>query len=120
MVIIVVISFIINFAIVGCFSNKELLSNSTIMTENSEIDLYKAAFYLGSKLGDIALKAYGIGLFFSGLANTCSGAACGQYIMTELMDIDFISSTTRALITRLVVLLPSLIIARFMQIKYLN
>lgn len=90
-IVILIISFIVNFAIVGVFADPKYQGKTVLLSNVGE--------YLRENLGGISVICWGVGLLASGLSSTTSGALAGQYLMEGIFDLK-ISKFKRILITR--------------------
>ena len=79
-----------------------------------------AGLLIKTRLGEIALTTYAIGLFVSGLSSSSSGALAGQLIMQDFMNLSSVHNNIRILMTRFVAIFPCLFFVKFAQIKTVN
>lgn len=107
-VIILGISFLINFSFVGIFANP--------VFKGVEITLENAGFYMSKFLPNISYTLWALGLMASGISSTTAGALTGQYLMDGIFDFKF-SFTKRILITRGIVVIPCFIIMNAVNVN---
>lgn len=112
--IIIFMSFIVNMAVIGSFSN---IDTSSISGDN--FDFISAGELLRDNLGKTCQVLYGIGLFCSGISSTTTGALTGQYVMNGYCDWKF-NKNLRIFVTRSIALIPCLIIVGFANMSSAN
>ena len=108
--IVIAISFIINLSVIGTFSH---------YYNQPSLELGEADKALSTTLGQGASIMWAIGLFSSGQSATVSGALTGQYVMEGFLNLK-ISRTKRLLMTRLIALLPCIIVLEVATIENAN
>ena len=109
--IILIVSFFVNTTIIGSFCDFPI---------RDDLDLMHAGLLIKTRLGEIALTTYAIGLFVSGLSSSSSGALAGQLIMQDFMNLSSVHNNIRILMTRFVAIFPCLFFVKFAQIKTVN
>jgi len=112
--IIMVMSFVINMAVIGSFCN---MDTSSIAGDN--FDFVTAGEVLKDNLGKFSQVMYGIGLFASGMSSTTTGALTGQYVMNGYCKFKM-NKKVRIFITRTIALVPCLLIVNFAQMNSAN
>jgi len=112
--IIIFMSFVINMAVIGSFTN---IDTSSISGAN--FDFISAGELLKENLGKTCQVLYGIGLFCSGMSSTATGALTGQYVMNGYCDWKM-NKNLRIFITRTIALIPCLLIVNFAQMGSAN
>ena len=90
-IVILVISFIINFTICTLFANEKY--------KDIDITLENVGDYLVDFLPAASKIFWGLGLFASGISSTASGALTGQYLMNGIFNFQ-VSRMKRIIITR--------------------
>ena len=105
---IIIVSFFINMFVVGVFSD--------IRFAGADITLENVGLNLATLLSSWSAKLWAIGLFFSGLASTTTGALTGQYLMDGIVRLK-VNKLTRILITRLLTLIPCILIVVFFNVN---
>lgn len=113
-VIIIVISFMINLAIIGAFT----ILNTDNLVE-SQFDFIQAAYLIKDNVGSTCMYFYAIGLFASGMSATATGALCGQYVMNGYYRMN-VNKNVRIIVTRLIALAPCLCVVWFAQVDSAN
>lgn len=68
-------------------------------------------------VGPFAMVAFALGLFSSGQSSTIAGVLTGQYIMEGFLSIK-INKQVRVIASRIINLLPCLIITRYLDIEW--
>lgn len=95
-----------------------IIGTSTLFTGNSElVQLKDAGALLNRMVGPFAMVAFALGLFSSGQSSTIAGVLTGQYIMEGFLNIK-INKQVRVIVSRLINLLPCLIITRYLDIEW--
>jgi Mn2+/Fe2+ NRAMP family transporter len=112
--IIMVMSFVINMAVIGSFTN---MDTSSIAGDN--FDFVSAGEVIKQNLGTTCQVLYGIGLFSSGMSSTTTGALTGQYVMNGYCKFKF-NKKLRIFITRTIALVPCLLIVNFATMNSAN
>lgn len=112
--IIIFVSFVINMAVVGSFSN---INTSSISGDN--FDFISAGELLKRNLGKTCQILYAIGLFSSGMSSTATGALTGQYVMNGYCDWK-INKNLRVIITRIIALIPCLLLVGLSNMSSAN
>ena len=107
-IIILIISMVINIFIIGAFKG--------INSDGPLIELSAAGYVLENNLGSVAKYVWALGLFSSGQSATLAGTLTGQYILEGFLKLQF-SKSKRILISRMVTLLPCIIIAKYAQVQ---
>ena len=104
-----IISFFINVFIIGTAT---LFSNQTEL-----VQLKNTGGALTAVLGSSATIIFALGLFSSGQSSTIAGVLTGQYIMEGFLNIK-INKQVRIIVSRLINLLPCLIITGYMDVEW--
>ena len=112
--VIMVMSFVINMAVIGSFTN---MDTSSIAGDN--FDFVSAGEVIKENLGTTCQVLYGIGLFSSGMSSTTTGALTGQYVMNGYCKFK-INKKVRIFITRTIALVPCLLIVNFATMNSAN
>lgn len=99
---------LINLTIIGTFT--QFNANDDL------IELKDAGSALQSSLGNFAMYVWALGLFSSGQSATLAGALTGQYIMEGFLTLH-ISRSHRILLSRLLTLMPCILIAKYAQVE---
>ena len=100
-VVVIAVSFIINFFIVSVFAHPNY--------KDEKIDLENAGVMLAKYLPEISKLLWGFGLLASGISSSSTGALVGYYLMNGMLDVQ-VSRNLRMIITRFITLIPCLII----------
>lgn len=107
-VIVLILSFVINLSIVSVFADPHYAGK--------QIDLENAGHYLKHFLPSLSASLWAIGLLCSGISATATGALTGQFLMEGIFDIK-ISRTIRILLTRLITVVPCVIIILYFDVN---
>lgn len=99
---------LINLTIIGTFTE--------FSPDDHLIELKDAGTALQKSLGDYAMFVWALGLFSSGQSATLAGTLTGQYIMEGFLTLH-ISGGHRIMISRLLTLVPCILIAKYAQIE---
>ena len=75
-----------------------------------KIGLYNAGEFLGSRYGAGVAMVWAVGLLAAGQSSTMTGTYAGQFVMSGFLDLKM-GPYSRALITRAVALVPTMIVA---------
>lgn len=110
--IIVFASFFINMAVIGAFSGISDIKGSAD-------SFLTAADVIKDNMGTFAMYLFGIGLFASGMSSTATGALTGQYTMNGYCKWK-INKNVRIVVTRLIALLPCLLIVNYADLSEAN
>lgn len=78
--------------------------------EADTVGLQNAGHYLGETYGSVAVYVWALGLLAAGQSSTMTGTYTGQFVMSGYLDIQ-ISPWARVLLTRLVSVVPTLLVA---------
>ncbi|KRX10120.1 hypothetical protein PPERSA_08523 [Pseudocohnilembus persalinus] len=105
------LSFFINLCVISTFAYYS--------KKGIELDLLTAGEALESSFGDFSKLIWGIGLLASGQSSTLTSTLSGQYIIEGYIDFKM-SKFKRAVLTRLVAIIPSLIIAFLHDVSTFN
>jgi natural resistance-associated macrophage protein len=106
-IVILIISFGINFTICTLFSDPKY--------KDEDIKLENVGDYLVHFLPSISKYLWALGLLASGLSSTTSGALTGQYLMNGIFDFK-VSKLKRILITRAITIIPCALIIAFFDV----
>ncbi|XP_063046395.1 natural resistance-associated macrophage protein 2-like [Engraulis encrasicolus] len=124
------VSLIINIFVVGVFAeafydktNMEVSEkcNSTgsahtdlfpLNNETLEVDIYKGGVVLGCYFGPAALYIWAVGIYAAGQSSTMTGTYSGQYVMEGFLNLQW-SKFLRVFITRMIAIVPTLLVAFF-------
>ena len=109
-VVVIAISFIINFFIVSVFAHPNY--------KNENIDLENAGVMLAKYLPEISKLLWALGLLASGISSSSTGALVGYYLMNGMLEIK-ITRTMRLLITRFITLIPCLLVLFFFKTNHM-
>lgn len=107
-IVILIISFAINFTICTLFSDPKY--------KDEDIELKNVGDYLIHFLPSISKYLWALGLLASGLSSTTSGALTGQYLMNGIFNFK-VSRIKRILITRAITVIPCTLIIAFFDVN---
>lgn len=104
--------------IISFFINVFIIGTATIFSGQSDfVQLKEIGTTLTMYLGSSASIIFALGLFSSGQSSTIAGVLTGQYIMEGFLNVR-INRRVRIIISRLINLLPCLLIALYMDIEW--
>ncbi|KAL2077412.1 hypothetical protein ACEWY4_026916 [Coilia grayii] len=124
------VSLIINIFVVGVFAeafydktnmevNEKCNSTGSAHTDlfppnnqTLDVDIYKGGVVLGCYFGPAALYIWAVGIYAAGQSSTMTGTYSGQYVMEGFLNLQW-SRFIRVLITRLIAIVPTLLVAFF-------
>lgn len=106
----------------GEFINSSSILNPSMFPNDDELvdaDLQKAGIFLGCAFGIPALYIWAIGIFAAGQSSTMTGTYAGQFVMEGFLNLRW-ARWSRVLLTRMIAIAPTLIIAIFYDIGNLT
>ncbi|XP_030589360.1 natural resistance-associated macrophage protein 2-like [Archocentrus centrarchus] len=131
------VSFLINVFVVAVFAeafyqrtNEEVFNicnqtgspHSDLFPSNNEtlkVDIYKGGVVLGCSFGPAALYIWAVGILAAGQSSTMTGTYSGQFVMEGFLNLRW-SRFARVLLTRLLAITPTLLVAIFQDVQHLT
>ncbi|KAG5680492.1 hypothetical protein PVAND_009999 [Polypedilum vanderplanki] len=128
------VSFLINVFVVAVFAhglngktNEDVVNecfNKTIYDEAKaiftgdelDVDIYKGGIFLGCTFGIVALYVWAIGILAAGQSSTMTGTYSGQFAMEGFLNLKW-SRWHRVLVTRMIAVVPTFVVAFYSEIE---
>ena len=102
-----------------CRNSTESIHEFPANDEYVDADLSKAGIYLGCQFGAAALYIWSIGIFAAGQSSTMTGTYAGQFVMEGFLELHW-ARWKRVLLTRVIAICPTLVIAILYDIQNLT
>lgn len=82
-------------------------------------DLYKGGLFLGCTFGTAALYIWAVGILAAGQSSTMTGTYAGQFAMEGFLNLQW-ARWKRVLVTRMIAIVPTFMVAFFSNINDLT
>lgn len=111
------------------FLQHDMCENSTHFEDIAQVfvpldemvdgDLYKGGLFLGCTFGTAALYIWAVGILAAGQSSTMTGTYAGQFAMEGFLNLQW-ARWKRVLVTRMIAIVPTFMVAFFSNINDLT